>query len=63
MLSKEDGIVLASMTDAVNNVTDAIRDTKVPIICSDLYGVVMYMLGFSEEALIVAFNHLVDNKS
>jgi hypothetical protein len=51
------------MTDAVNNVTDAIHDTKVPIICSDLYGVVMYMLGFSEEALIVAFNHLVDNKS
>jgi hypothetical protein len=61
MLSEEDCIVLASMT--VNNVTDAIHDTKVPIICSDLYGVVMYMLGFSEEALIVAFNHLVDNKS
>jgi hypothetical protein len=48
MLSEEDCIILTSMTDAMNNVTDAIHDTKVPIMCSDLYGVVMYMLGFSE---------------
>jgi len=60
MLFEEDCIVLTSMTDVMNNVTDAIHDRKVPIMCSDLYGVVMYMLGFSEEALIVAFNHLVD---
>jgi len=31
MLFEEDCIVLTSMTDAVNNVTDAIHDTKVPI--------------------------------
>ena len=31
MLSEENCIVLTSMTDDVNNVTDAIHDTKVPI--------------------------------
>jgi hypothetical protein len=29
----------------------------------ELYGAVMYMPGFSEEALIVTFSHLLDNKA
>ncbi|KAJ1288927.1 hypothetical protein BS78_02G126200 [Paspalum vaginatum] len=63
MLSEEDTILLTNMTDAVNNVADAIRATKVDDVHPDLYGAVMYMLGFIEEALIIAFSHLVDNKA
>jgi hypothetical protein len=62
MLTKEDTLVLSSVTDAVNNVAEAIRSTKVDEVHPDLYSVVMYMLGFTEEALIVAFSHLVNNK-
>ena len=63
LLSEDDCVVLSGMSQAVNNVADAIRDTKVPIVHPELYGAIMYILGFSEEALIVAFNHLVDNKA
>lgn len=63
MLNEEDTVVLTSMTDVVNNVADAIRETKVDEVHPDLYGAVMYMPGFTDEALIVAFSHLVDNKA
>jgi hypothetical protein len=51
------------MTDAVKDVAAAIRETKVEVIHPDLYGAVMYMPGFTEEDLICAFSHLVDNKA
>lgn len=63
MLSEEDTIVLTGMTAAVNNVVDAIRHTKVDEIHPELYGAVMYMPGFTEEALLYSFSHLVDNKA
>ncbi|KAJ1292229.1 hypothetical protein BS78_02G375900 [Paspalum vaginatum] len=62
-LSEEDCLMLTSMTDAVNNVAEAIRDTKVVEVHLELYGDVMDMPGFTEEALIVAFSHLLDNKA
>ena len=46
MLSDDDTHVLSSMTDAVNNVADAIRATKVDEVHPELYGAVMYMAGF-----------------
>ncbi|KAJ1271071.1 hypothetical protein BS78_06G100800 [Paspalum vaginatum] len=63
ILTEEDTMVLTNVTDAVNNVADAIRATKVDEVHPELYGAVMYMPGFTEEALIVAFSHLVDNKT
>jgi hypothetical protein len=63
MLYEEDTVVLTSVTDVVNNVAEAIRSTKVDEVHPELYGAVMFMLGFTEEALIVAFSHLVDNKA
>jgi hypothetical protein len=51
------------MTDAVRDVVAAIHETKVELVNPELYGAVMYMLGFNEEALIVAFSHLLDNKA
>nr|XP_034585801.1 uncharacterized protein LOC117848479 [Setaria viridis] len=61
ILSDEDVLVFTGMTDAVNNVADAIHSTKVEDSHPDLYGALMYMPGFSEEALMVAYGHLLDN--
>jgi hypothetical protein len=63
MLTEEDTLVLSIVTDVVNNIAEAIRSTKVDEVHPNLYSTVMYMLGFTEEALIVAFSHLVDNKA
>lgn len=62
-LSEEETMVLYQMTDAVKDVAAVIRETKVEVINPELYGAVMYMPGFTEEALICAFSHLVDNKA
>jgi hypothetical protein len=40
MLSEEDTVVLTSVTDAVNNVVEANRSTKVDEMHLELYGVV-----------------------
>jgi hypothetical protein len=63
MLSEEDTVVLTSVTNVVNNVVEANCSTKIDEVHLELYGVVMFMPGFTEEALIVAFSHLVDNKA
>jgi hypothetical protein len=62
-LSEEEHAVFSSMTKAVKDVAAAIRETKVEVLNPDLYGAVMYMGGFTEEALIVAFSYLADNKA
>jgi hypothetical protein len=62
-LSDEDITIMTSMAAAVNNVADAIRETKAQDEHPDLYEAVMFMPGFSEEALIVAYSHLLDNRA
>jgi len=52
---------MTNMTIAVNNVANALRDTGPAHVDGDLYHAVIDMP--SEEALIVAFNHLLGNKS
>ena len=54
---------MTNMTNAVNNVANALRETGPAHVDADLYHAVMDMPGFSEEALIVAFSHLLDNKA
>ena len=51
------------MTQAVNNVADAIRSTKVEDSHPELYGAIMFMPGFADEALLAAYGHLLDNKA
>ncbi|CAN6238387.1 unnamed protein product [Urochloa humidicola] len=63
MLSEEDVVVMTGMTDAVNNVAAAIRETKVEDVHPKLYEAVMFMPGFPEEALMAAYSHLIDNKA
>ena len=54
---------MTNMTDVVNNVENALRETGPAFIDVDLYHAVMDTPGFSEEALIVAFSHLLNNKA
>jgi hypothetical protein len=51
------------MSDAVNNVANALRKTGPAYVDAILYLVVVETLGFSEEALIVAYTYLLDNKA
>ena len=53
---------LASMTEAVKEVAQAIRESKPTDMHPDLYTAVMDAVGFTEDALMVALSHLVDNK-
>ncbi|KAK3149519.1 hypothetical protein QOZ80_3AG0218480 [Eleusine coracana subsp. coracana] len=63
VLTEEDSASLTSMTDVVKDVSAAIHETKIEVFNPELYGAVMYMPDFTEEALICAFSHLVDNKA
>jgi len=63
MLGEEDVIVLSGMSEAVKDVASAIRPTKVEDCHPDLYGAIMFIPGFIEEALMFAYGHLLDNKA
>jgi hypothetical protein len=51
------------MSDAVNNVANALRETGPAHVDGNLYFAVMESPGFTEEALIVAYTYLLDNKA
>jgi hypothetical protein len=60
--SEDEILLMTNMTDAVKNIANALRDDTRPAhVDGDLYHAVIDMP--SEEALIVAFNHLLGNKS
>ena len=63
VLTDDDVHVFGGMTTAVNNVAEEIRETKQQDVHPDLYADVMFMPGFTEEALIVAYSHLLDHKN
>ena len=60
--SEDEMLMLTNMSDAVNNVANALRETGPAHVDADLYLAVMEMPGFTEEALIVAYTYLLDNK-
>ena len=61
--SEEEMLMMTNMTDAVNNVTSALRETGPAHVDPDLYLAVMEMVGFTIEALIVAYTYLLENKA
>jgi hypothetical protein len=63
MLNEEDIIMMTAMTNVVNNVADAIHETKVEDVHPGLYEAVMFLPGFQVEALLVAYGHMLDNKA
>ena len=61
--SEEEILMLTNMSDAVNNVANALRETGPAHVDANLYLVVMEMPSFTEEAMIVAYTYLLDNKA
>ncbi|CAD6218729.1 unnamed protein product [Miscanthus lutarioriparius] len=61
--SEDEMLMLTNMSDAVNNVSNDLRETGPAHVDADLYLVVMEMPGFTEEALIVVYTYLLDNKA
>jgi hypothetical protein len=61
--SEDEMLMLTNMSDAVNNVANAPRDTRPVHVYANLYLAVMEMPGYFEEALIVAYTFLLDNKA
>ncbi|TVU47177.1 hypothetical protein EJB05_06765, partial [Eragrostis curvula] len=61
--SEEEALLMTNMTDAVNNVAAALRETGPAHVDDALYDAVMQAAGFTEEALMVVFSHLLDNKA
>ena len=61
--SEEEVLMMTNMTNAVNNVANALRETGPAHIDADLYHAMMDMPGFTKEALIVAFSQFLDNKA
>ncbi|CAM0947097.1 unnamed protein product [Alopecurus aequalis] len=53
----------SSMTEAVKEVSAAIRENKPTDLHPDLYVAVMDTVGFTEEALMLALCHLIDHKA
>ncbi|KAE8815499.1 Translational activator GCN1 [Hordeum vulgare] len=62
-LMKEEINVFCSMTEAVKDVATTIMECKPLDVHPDLYGSFMTEGGFSDEALMAALSHLLDNKA
>jgi len=55
--------IQTNMSDVVNNVANALRETGATHVDPNLYLEVKEMQGFTTEALIVAYTYLLENKS
>jgi hypothetical protein len=61
--SEKEMLMMTNMTDVVNNVANALKETRPAHVDPDLYLTVMEMQGFTSEALIVAYTYLLENKA
>jgi hypothetical protein len=61
--SEEEILMMTNMTDVVNNVASALRETGAAHVDPELYLAVMEMHDFTTEALIVAYTYLLENKA
>jgi hypothetical protein len=61
--TEDEIILLINMSDAVNNIANALRETGAAHVDPDLYLAVIEMQGFTAEALIVAYTYLLKNKA
>ncbi|CAD6220189.1 unnamed protein product [Miscanthus lutarioriparius] len=61
--TEDEMLLLTNMSDVVNNVANALRETGATHVDPDLYLAVMEMQGFTTEALIVAYTYLLENKA
>jgi hypothetical protein len=61
--TEDEKLLLTNMSDVVNNVANALRETGPAHIDANLYLAVIENPGFTEEALIVAYTFLLNNKA
>ena len=61
--TKDEMLLLTNMSDAVNNVVNALRETSPTHVDANLYLAVMETPHFFEEALIVVYTYLLVNKT
>jgi hypothetical protein len=61
--TEDEMLMLTNMSDVVNNVANALRETGLAHIDPDIYLIVMEMPRFLEEALIYAYSFPLDNKA
>jgi hypothetical protein len=62
-LAEDELQAFTSMTEAIKDVVQAIRENKPTDVHPDLYKAVMDVLEYSQDALMAALNHLVDHKA
>jgi hypothetical protein len=62
-LAEDELMAFTSMTEAIKDIAQAIRENKPTDVHSELYKVVMDVLEYSPDALMAALNHLVDHKA
>ncbi|TVU47287.1 hypothetical protein EJB05_06882, partial [Eragrostis curvula] len=62
-LSDDEVLIMTNMTDAVNNVAAALRESAPSHVDPALYDVVMMTPGFTEEALMAVLSFFFDSKS
>jgi hypothetical protein len=63
LFMEDEMLMMINMTDVVNNVTNALRETDPANVDPTLYLAVMEMPAYTTEALIVAYTYLLENKS
>ena len=61
--TEDEKLLLTNMSDAVNNVANALRETGPDHVDATLYLAVMESPRFTEESLIVVYAYLLDNKA
>ena len=61
--TEDEKLLLTNMSNAMNNVANALRETGSAHVDANLCLAVMETTRFSEEALIVAYTYLLDNKA
>jgi hypothetical protein len=61
--SEDEMLMLTNMSDVVNNVALALRETRPAYVDGDLYSAIMEMGGYTKDALMVAYTFLLDNKA
>jgi hypothetical protein len=61
--TEDEMLLLTNMSDTMNNVANALRETSPDHVDANLYLAIMVTPGFSEEALIVGYTCLLDNKA
>jgi hypothetical protein len=62
-LAEDELMAFTSMTEAVKDIAQVIRENKPTDVHPELYKAVMDVLEYSPDALMAALNHLVDHKA